>query len=181
MRVCIDAGHGMGNRESGRYDPGAVYDGIEEASIALQFALDLKERLEADGHMIVLTRDDAITDCSLYRRGRQGAGCDAFVSIHLNASANPQANGVEVFYGRTPSLARVVQDSLVAASGLCDRGTKFGELRVIGDSPAPAILIELGFLSNANDRELLTDRDKMFELAEAVSIGLVKWFDRQSS
>lgn len=63
MKICVDPGHGMSNRQPGLYDPGATHTEngfvFEEASIAFQYALSLKDTLRARGVDVFLTRDDA--------------------------------------------------------------------------------------------------------------------------
>lgn len=161
--ICIDPGHGMSNRRRGLYDPGAVWteDGqrFEEATIVLQYGLALRDALRAKGHEVFMTRDDAEDHAPVGERAGNAArlGAKLFVSLHLNSADSDLAHGVETLFddeaGRP--LAKALNDAVVAASGLKDRGIKQrGDLAVLAFK-GPAALVELGFLPNDGDRETL--------------------------
>lgn len=165
MKVCIDAGHGMSNRQQGVFDPGATHieNGFqyEEATIALRYALTLKDVLRARGTGVFLTRDDAADHTPLERRARMAkdAGCDVLISLHLNDSEVDKANGIEVLYRDNPGkqLAQRLQTALVNATGLKDRGIKERSELAVLKFTGRAALIELGFIANDGDREKLLD------------------------
>ena len=167
MKICIDAGHGMGNRTPGVYDPGATARGIEEASIALEWALAGKFVLPQYGIGHFLTRDDATDNTPVGRRDdmAKANNCTHLLSIHCNAF-NGTASGVEVFYrdGTDLVFATKVLDALVVATGLPNRGLKkesdsqHSRLAVLDFVP-PACLMEIGFLDNATDRAIMRDRN----------------------
>lgn len=89
--ICIDPGHGG-------IQPGAAYGGRLEKDATLSISMRLRDKLEASGYRVILTRETDI-EVSLKRRCEisNGAGADAFVSIHLNASTNPAAHGAETW------------------------------------------------------------------------------------
>lgn len=162
--ICVDPGHGMSNRKIGLYDPGAVHQEsdakFEEATIALQYGLTLRSELSGRGLKVFMTRDDAEDHAPVVQRAAnaQKAGCDFFVSIHLNAFEADSAKGVEVLYRATANkaLATKLSKALSIASGIKDRGAKLREeLAVLSFSGGPALLIELGFIGNDGDREIL--------------------------
>lgn len=171
MKIAIDPGHGMSNRKSGLYDPGAVAFGVAEADIALAWALTGKWMLTQAGIGVWLTRDDDSDPTPVSSRDdrAEAAGCDRFLSIHCN-SAGPEATGTETFY-RDPAdriWATVVQQGALRALGLRNRGLKTEEQSqhsrlAVFDFDGPACLLELGFIDNPTDRARMQDRNRRIE------------------
>lgn len=159
MRICIDAGHGMGNRTPGLYDPGAIGNGFKEAEITLVYADTLADACRMRGHEVYLTRDDHTTDCPLTGRVARAlaAGCDVFISIHCNASTSTASNGMETLHRSDGDVfARKVHVALRRELGLRDRGLKVRDDLAVLRFPGPACLVELGFISNQSDVEVMT-------------------------
>lgn len=164
-RICIDAGHGLGNRTPNVYDPGACHAGHEEATIALQWATELERQLKALGCEVVMTRLNRTSKAPLKWRTLYAADrkCDLFISLHLNAS-DGQGHGTETFYRHKSSqaIAQRVNDGLVASLGTKDRKVKTEEqsarktIHVLGFKP-DSILVELGFIDDTSDRTRLLD------------------------
>lgn len=160
MKVCIDAGHGMGNKTAGKFDTGAVGGQSREADVALAYAFSLKSALSALGVAVFLTRSDNATPCPVGRRAAAAAaaGCTALVSLHLNAY-NGRATGAEALYREARKdgpLAQVLLKELVRVTGLKERGIiERRDLAVLKFAAGPAVLLELGFIDNARDRSLL--------------------------
>lgn len=167
--ICVDPGHG------GK-QPGAVYGGKMEKDAALSIALKLKAKLKAVGYNVIMTRDTDV-DVSLKRRCEisNGAGTDAFVSIHLNAAGRTSASGAETWeWGQAQSkLADSVQKELVAASGFKDRGVKCSTaFYVLKHTKAPALVVECGFISNKTERERLFDDATQDKIAAGIARGI---------
>ena len=100
-----------------------------------------------------------------------------FVSIHANSAQNTTANGIETLCYAKNSLAEITQKELVSALKLKDRGVKERkDLYVLNGTEMPAILVELGFLSNVNDANVM--RKNGFEniAANAIVSGICKYF-----
>jgi N-acetylmuramoyl-L-alanine amidase len=177
MKICLDAGHGMGNRTPGVYDPGATHRGIQEADIALTWALTGKFILPSFGIQTFLTRDDAQDSTPVGRRDdmAKANNCTHLLSIHCNAY-NGSASGVEVFYrdGIDLVFATKVLDALVLATGLPNRGLKkeadsqHSRLAVLDFVP-PACLMEIGFIDNDHDRQIMQDRDVRIKFWQALA------------
>ena len=179
-RICIDPGHGMANRQSGVYDPGALGGGHQEAEIALEWAKELSAALISAGHDVVLTRRDNKTPAPLRNRAglAKAAGCDILISIHCNAF-NGSASGTETIYrGKgNEAMAERINAAVVSILGTKNRGAKLekdsqhGSLAIMAFQPA--FLIELGFIDNPSDRAKMIDDDKRFlacrELAKLLS------------
>ncbi len=155
--VVIDPGHGGS-------DPGAVGCGIQEAAAALTVAYATYGHLQRAGLKVEMTRYDNTT-VSLQGRVAYAREHRAklFLSIHLNAHTNPSANGTETFHDRSGKsadrrFAERAQERQLYALGLRDRGVKTANFYVLTNSSMPAILAELGFLSNCNgDARLLRE------------------------
>lgn len=188
MKIAVDPGHGMSNRVTDVYDSGAVgtLDGksYEEADIALGYGLALKDAIIAAGHSAFLTRasHDDPAPLGLRAKRAEQAGCDIFVSLHLNQFDDPKANGLEVLYrdDEDLALARIMSDALVRATGLRPRGPKqrtdLAVLKFVG----PAILIELGFISHRWDLEELLDPQVRDNVVTTITEQIVTLFAKQA-
>ena len=160
MKIAIDAGHGLGNRSPGVFDPGAVYAGVREADIAMTYAQALERELTVRGASSWMTRPDEHATAALNWRAMAArtVGCTHLVSIHCNAAESETAHGTETCY-RIPNdgMARRVQAAVVSALGLRDRGIVARDELAVLRGGMPAVLVELGFLSNPEDRRRLLD------------------------
>ena len=176
MKICIDPGH------SGPAEPGACCEGFTEAAVNVQVALVLAKLLEKGGHKVVLTRQDDIEDDSLKWRADVAYKyrTHIFVSLHCNSFKDPAANGSEVWHYTGSSegqrLARCIQNALVSHCGTTDRGVKHNnEWTVLRDTVCPAVLVEMAFISNPKERELLTDTMLQRQFAVAIAKGIEQY------
>lgn len=173
MKVCIDPGHGMSNRKPGLYDPGATHmeNGYtyHEASIALRYALALKDVFRARGTHVFLTRDDETDHTPVGQRAMmaQAAGCNAFISLHLNDHDDDLANGMEVLYRdqADSALAESLLKALSEVSGIKRRKIVQRDDLAVLRFTGVAVLIELGFIANDYDRARLLNA----QIREAVT------------
>ncbi|MGE0797322.1 MAG: N-acetylmuramoyl-L-alanine amidase [Lautropia sp.] len=154
MNVAIDPGHGMANASPGVFDPGAVNQGFREADVVLPFAFALEDACGQRGWRTFLTRRDNDQPRPLANRvaAARAHGCELLVSLHCNAWHLSGTQGTETLYGTYESLplAEAVQKRVVLALSSRDRGTKErGELAIL--KFGPAVLVELGFLTNTAD------------------------------
>lgn len=181
VKICIDPGHGMGNRTAGVYDPGACHEEngrkYEEADIVLDYARELAVALAALGHETMLTRGDRKAACPIGQRARKAElwKADALVSVHVNDADSDEANGVETLWRNPGSLelARAVQRALVAATGFKDRGVKIRQDLTVLSFDGPAILIELGFIAHDGNRAVLLDAGMRVKVCAAVAEAVV--------
>jgi N-acetylmuramoyl-L-alanine amidase len=164
-KICVDPGHGFSNDKLKVFDPGAtqVSGGVRfaEAEIALQYGLLLQKLLTNAGTPVFMTRTNNSDPAPVSTRAKRAtdAGCKRFVSIHLNSFKDAAANGVSVLFRddvKDKPLAEALQKALVTETGFKDRGTsKRTNLAVLKFQPGPSVLIELGFISNNQDRNFL--------------------------
>ncbi|PIN77625.1 hypothetical protein COV15_01715 [Candidatus Woesearchaeota archaeon CG10_big_fil_rev_8_21_14_0_10_34_12] len=176
-KVVLDPGHGFGNRNSKKYDPGAVYGNREEAAIVLEQAKMVKKLLEKTGVKVIMTREDGKTAAGLYSRKKlaDSKKPDVFVSLHCNAATNPLVAGVESCIhsnDKDKKLAEYIQNNLVRdlTGPNFDRGIKLRSELVVLKSKAPSVLIESGFVSNAGEGEYLAGNTDLYarEIADGV-------------
>ena len=170
-RIVVDAGHG------GK-DQGSSRAGVLEKDLNLACATYLVDALKRRGLEVYTTRT---TDKFLELREISAIANkydpDLFVSIHHNASTDPSIAGLETYYYHYPSvaLAKAVHASLVGALPIKDRGVRRAQFYVINHTTAPAILVELGYLSNAGERAEVNTTARQKKSAEAVADGIVEY------
>lgn len=173
--IVVDAGHGGSDRGAE-----GVSKKTKEKEVNLIVAKLVASKLEAAGAKVILTRSND-TFLSLQQRVDISTKykADAFISIHHNSYKSSSMKGSMTFYyssKRDKNLASFIQTNLVKHNGLKDLGIRFGDYHVIRENTQPAVLVELGFLSN-NDEELLIRSSKFQEnSAEGIFQGIVKYF-----
>ncbi|EXX85239.1 N-acetylmuramoyl-L-alanine amidase, partial [Paenibacillus darwinianus] len=172
--IVVDPGHG-GN------DPGMVggtYETLEK-KLNLSTSFHLKRALEARGAHVVMTRaDDGKPELSERVRIGESQGADAFVSVHYNASKN-NASGLLTFYyaDKDEKLARAIEGRLSdGVGGLRSSGIAYGDLHVLRENSRPAVLVELGYLSNPKDEGIVMKAAYQQRAAEAIAEGLADFF-----
>ena len=169
--IVLDPGHGGS-------DPGAVNGARLEKNDNLNLALAVQRRLAALGQHVVMTRS---TDVFIPLAERSAisnrVNPDMFVSIHRNAAASSAANGVENFIYINPSpieiqYAQTVLDEVVNAGVQSNRGVKRGNFAVLRNTRAPAMLLEMGFITNTRDNQLFDQNFNAY--AEAITKGILR-------
>ena len=172
-RVVIDPGHG------GK-DPGATSVlGTREKDMVLEVARMVAAELTAQGVEVIMTRsDDRFIELEDRPAIAARVRADLFVSIHADAAANRLAAGFTAYVDNSPS-----KGSLAAANAIlrrmCDncsptpsRGVKNASYRVLVGSRTPAVLIELGFLTNRAEAALLGSPGYQRSAAHAIALGI---------
>lgn len=188
MKVLIDPGHG------GSFT-GAVAGGIRESDINLIVSKYLAAILRGRGAEVWLTRDgdyalyehDRFTDIS--KRAQMAGQCEAnlLVSIHCNNFSEEKANGFEVWTTVGQNNSDLVAECVLVAlhthfpwkrmrtdraDGDNDREKDYN---LIFEAPCPAILVEMGFLSNSSERRWLTQGANQRDMAYALALGIFEW------
>lgn len=185
IRIYIDQGH----NPTSYYNAGATGNGYYEQDITFTVGKLLAERLKADGRFAVcLSRPFSTTvlgtdnDSSLDARveGAKDFGADYFISLHTNAHTNDTANGFEIFTaepsGESYRFGNYLRPYLAATTNLRDRGMKQNaDLRVLKNATMPAILIEMGFITNPSDASLMAEHPELF--VDAIYEGMLSYFD----
>ena len=194
--VYLDAGHGG-------YDPGASYFGISEKSLTLAIQSRVKAKLESEGYQVVTTRtSDTYVNLTDRSRAANASESDIFVSIHINASGSSAAQGIETYYyqpyaeypsrinatyhanptrlSMSDTLANVIQSSLINATGAKNQGVKRQTFAVLRETTAPAVLLELGFLSNPQEAARLNTSAYQETLANAIVAGIKSYYEKEA-
>lgn len=173
-RIVLDPGHGGS-------DPGAIGKTtlVKEKEMALKATNALKTELEKLGYEVVLSRSND-TKVELYQRTdfANEINADLFVSIHYNSSTDSKPKGVEIYYypdakGEREALAKSIFAPLVGKTGAIARGTKASTgLVVTRESAMTSVLIEMGFLSNPAEEQLVQKTDYMIVQTKAIAEGI---------
>ncbi|WP_104930035.1 GBS Bsp-like repeat-containing protein, partial [Streptococcus suis] len=194
--VYIDPGHG------GR-DSGASYSGIHEKNLAMSVSNKLRDNLLQRGINVLMTRTgDYDVDFRTERsRMANNSEADLFVSIHFNATgAGVQSSikGIETYWyqydpeyqpkinkekhndptrlAESEILANKVQSSLIKETGAVNRGVRRETFAVLRETAIPAILVELGFMDNPSELEVIKTDAYHTKLANALTQGIVDWY-----
>ncbi len=184
IKIFIDQGH----NPTGNPNAGAVGNGLTEQDITYtvgKYLYDLLENNEEFSAMLSRPDDDTVLGTSnatsLSERVRMANlwGADYFISIHTNGSVNPAANGTEAYVYRLDSeayyLAGYIVDAITQRMGTEPRGV-FARptLYVLRRTQMPALLVELGFISNPDDARKM--RDDPYGFAYAIYTGILRYF-----
>ncbi|MDV6377043.1 N-acetylmuramoyl-L-alanine amidase [Sporosarcina sp. GW1-11] len=178
--IVVDAGHGG-------HDPGTVKSRHTEKAITLNVSKKLEAKLKSAGAKVLMTRStDKYYSLEERTNFAKNNFAEAFVSIHVNA-AGFTAKGAETFYDSSSNanatesrdLAAFIQRNIVQKANMVDRGVKNNRFYVIRNNNVAAVLVELGFLSNADDFKKLTSETYANIYADAIYQGLYQYYSKQ--
>ena len=184
--IYIDAGHGG-------TDPGTVYKDIYEKDINLEICLKLQKVLESEGAIVYLTRyGDYDLSNNSYSRKKSDlnnrakiineSGADIYISIHLNSISSSTWKGAQVFYDdvndKNIEIANLFQEQLKKDLKTNREVKEIKTMLMNRKITIPGILIEVGFLSNPNDRYLLRQDDYQYKICNSIRNGLIKYFNK---
>jgi N-acetylmuramoyl-L-alanine amidase len=174
--VVVDAGHGG-------HDLGArSVSGSPEKVLALDTAQRLAAILRAKGFRVIETRTrDDFVPLGTRTAASNSKGNSIFVSIHYNWAPRRGARGIEVYYfsPRAWRLASNILRKVIGAYATESRGVKRNNYHVLRENRRPAVLCELGFLSNSQDNRYVQSAQYRQRLGECVAAGIVA--ERQSA
>ena len=189
--IMIDAGHGGS-------DPGAINGAHKEKVYTLQIAKRLQTQLEKLGFRVIMTRtgdtyptlQERAALCKKYKP-------DLFISIHCNSSTNKTPAGIETyravpvggtetkgskvktekqsaneFDANNSRLAYEIQKGMLAATGGTDRGTRHQAIYVTGNATCPAVLVEVGYISNEAEAKKIASPDYQNKIVSGILAGL---------
>lgn len=186
-RVLIDPGHGG-------IDGGTSRGTVLEKNLVLDIGMMTQQTLQKQGLIVKMTREEDTDLSSRYlsdlkgrhRRDLQNRltmireeAPDLFVSIHVNSSTQPGDRGPLVFYSATSDqgkvLAEVVQAALNHVAGSTQRPVGRKNLFLLRHATCPAVLAEMGFVTNDSDRQRLADRAYREKLAHALALAIITY------
>ncbi len=190
VKVVIDPGHGGP-------DGGASSGEVVESSINLAIAKNLEKELKSKGATVIMTRTkegDALAerqpgeefpsirarkmaDLKLREEIALDEKPDMFLSVHVNAVPEEKWRGAQVFYhaeGHPDSerLAKAVQASFTETIETDREALAVRQVYLLKKVPTPAVLIETGFISNPEEKALLTDAGYQKKVAAAIAEGV---------
>lgn len=171
-KVVIDAGHGGS-------DYGAIRENINEKDITIDVSKQVRDMLVKKGYIVQMTRDsDEYVSLQDRVAISENFDADIFISIHVNSSTGTEASGIETHYYHQESLflAQTVHSALASAINTKNRGLFKSKFYVINHTTAPAILIEIGFLSNPAERAQLICPERKKATAKAIVEGVENYF-----
>ena len=182
IKIYVDQGHNPVNPNAG-----AEGNGLREQDLVYTIGQRLADRLRADPNFEVrLSRPTADTllgttnATSLAARVNEANrwGADYFISLHTNAASSPSATGTEAYaYARGTPAFRLGEDilqNLSSVTGLRNRGMQARPgLYVLRKTQMPAVLVELGFITNPRDATLMRDDPGLF--AEGIYRGIKEY------
>jgi N-acetylmuramoyl-L-alanine amidase len=179
LNVVIDPAHGG-------QDMGATaMDGTHEKDITLAVAKEIATAARKAGIQVTLTRQSDV-GLTLAERTAvvKNAHADVFISIHADSNPDsPDENGSRIMVSGTKAdalnqrLAKCLLNGMSEIPGLTKGGIEKGDPYVLKNSPVPAAIIELGFLSNQQDLARLSNREQQQTLAESITKGLLRYRD----
>lgn len=190
--VVLDAGHGG-------IDGGANIGNVMEKDIALSVTLKLRDYLQEQGALVILTRDD---DSDLAAKDTKGiylrksedlrkrvelineSEADLFLSIHLNAFPSKSSKGAQTFYTKryeeNEQLAKFIQAEIIRNLENTSRYAKtINRVYLMDYAKKPGALVEIGFLSNAEERERLVKEEYQEQIAASIYKGVLRYLTEE--
>ncbi|XZO00384.1 MAG: N-acetylmuramoyl-L-alanine amidase [Microcoleus sp.] len=175
--VVLDPGHG------GR-DPGAVgIGGIQEKDIVLDISFQVARILEQQGVQAVMSRtDDSEIDLEPRVSLAERLNATLFVSIHANAinMSRPDVSGIETYYfDNGLDLARTIHASILQGTGADDRRVRQARFYVLRKTTMPSVLVEVGFVTGAEDAAKLSDPAYRSQMAASIARGILLYLQQR--
>jgi N-acetylmuramoyl-L-alanine amidase len=192
--IYLDPGHGGP-------DGGAVGNNTLEKDISLSITLLLRDYLQEQGALVLLTREEDVDladeDTSGYSRRKaedlkkrakliNESEADLFLSIHLNAIPSARWSGAQTFYnGRfieNEEVAKYIQDELRRNLENTERVAKpIDGVYLLKNSEKPGALVEVGFLSNPQEEKLLNSEQYQEKVAASIYNGILRYFSNEKN
>lgn len=190
--ILLDPGHGGP-------DGGAESGDTLEKDIALEITLKVRDYLQQQGALVVMTRE---TDKDLADPGTRGYSRrkvedlkkrleminnfdnDFFASIHLNAIPSARWSGAQTFYAphheENARAAKFIQEELRKNLENTNRKAKpISQVYILKHAEKPGVLVEVGFLSNPGERENLKNESYQIKVAESIYRGILRYFTNE--
>ncbi|WP_088187413.1 N-acetylmuramoyl-L-alanine amidase [Desulfosporosinus sp. FKA] len=190
--VVIDAGHGG-------VDPGAVgKNKVLEKNITLAVAKRLQAHIQQCGAKTIMVREedkDLGTSQGLLKRKREDlaqriqlameAQAEVFISIHANSFPNEKLTGAQTFYNADSAEGKILAQAIQEKLNLMTKGKRLikanKDIYILKKAHQAAVTVEVGFLSNPAEEQLLTTPEYQETLAVAIYQGLNEYFSKQTA
>jgi len=176
--IALDPGHGG-------IDTGMMNGAAVEKEVTFKICSKLKIMLESQGYQVVMTRED---DTRLSKEERVAAvnasNADLLVSVHCCYAEDSAISGAISHYKADSSasqyLGENIQAALIKENGAKDGGVKEGSYTILTDTVMPAVLIEVGYLSNTQEAEALAEDVYQNDTAKGIAKGIILSLDREN-
>ncbi|WP_035052200.1 GW dipeptide domain-containing protein [Carnobacterium pleistocenium] len=188
ISIYLDPGHGGD-------DPGAISGGVTEKVLNLKIALKVEKLLKGKGYEVIMSRrTDKFVSLSDRAQEANKMKVDIFVSVHHN-SFMKTAYGIETYsyngLGNPKNimssnsnrllistvLSNEIHKRLISNTGAYNRNNRKANFHVIRETTMPAVLLELGYLDNTNERAKLVTDNYQNKLAKGIVEGIVNYFN----
>ncbi|MCG1798859.1 N-acetylmuramoyl-L-alanine amidase [Staphylococcus epidermidis] len=168
--IVLDPGHGGSDQGASSSTPSKSL----EKNYTLKTAKELKKLLNKEGAHVKMTRSND-KYVSLDDRNIKG---DAFISIHNDALDSSNANGVTVYWfkDKQESLAQTLNSAIQKKALLTNRDSRQQNYQVLRQTDIPAVLLELGYISNPTDESMINDQLHRQVVEQAIVDGLKQYF-----
>lgn len=190
--VVLDAGHGG-------MDGGANVNGVMEKDIALNVTLKLRDYLQEQGALVILTREDdsdAANENTKGIRNRKqqdlrnrvelinSSEADLFLTIHLNAFPSSSSKGAQTFYTtrfeENEQVAKFIQAEIIRNLGNTTREPRLiSRVYLMDHAQKPGALVEIGFLSNPDERTRLVSNSYQEKMAASIYRGVLRYLTEE--
>ena len=193
--IFLDPGHG------GR-DSGAFYYNIAEKDLNMQIYKKLRKELEGLGYTVLTSRESDVYVDFVTERSKMvnKTNADMFISIHFNATSNSASNvsGIQTYsYEQNPDyptkinsqwhnhpdrisesnrLAAAIHSSLLAETGAKNAGLLHGSFAVLRETNKPAVLLELGYMSNFDENQRIRNDAYQNKLVKGIVKGIQQYY-----
>jgi len=193
MTIVIDPGHGGP-------DGGAVgADGTQEKDISLDVSLYVREYLQQGGATVYLTREEDTDLAAEHTKGLSNRKSedirnrlafveekdpDLFLTIHLNAIPSPKWSGAQTFYypkyDESKHLAEMIQAEIIRnLENTTREALPIQGIYLLKHAEVPSAIVEVGFLSNATELELLKDETYQRQMAASIYNGVLRYYTEE--
>ncbi len=183
--IFLDAGHGGP-------DSGALYRNIYEKDINLSIVKKLEQKLKEKGAQVFLTRDGDYdlsvpytinrkrSDLSRRSNMINRSNCDLYISIHLNADTSTTYHGAQVFYDskvkQNKKIAEIIQADLKQYLYTTRDAKQKNDMYLFHRLEKPGVLVEIGYITNPNDRYLLMQKEYQEKVANILTNSIIQYF-----
>lgn len=174
--IVIDAGHGG-------IDIGASgQNGTIEKDVTLTMAKKIQHELEkrTDANIILTRNDDVHKSLADRVKIADEQKADLFVSIHFDAFTTNNVEGITTYYNKKSDepLAEIIHDHIITNELIArDRGVRSGDFYVLRENSSPAILLELGFISNSTDEARMNSEEFQTSTTNSIVDGMIDYLN----
>lgn len=172
FKVVIDPGHGG-------IDVGAIgTSGLYEKDFTFSLSKKVNEIMEKEEKIQVYMTSGA--DDFIYRpKFANELDADLYISIHGNTFESPNVSGTESYYyqRKSKSFAEIMHKHVVNSTGFNDRGVRKRDLVVVRDTDMPSVLLEIGYLTNAQEEQRMFNDEFQYSIAESICDGVKEYLE----